>query len=303
MRAAVRAGYVVSAADWPTPAQCAPVTALALEILSDLRSWSARHPGIRAVPVEAMAMAEAATSPWRPAAELRLAARLDLWTYALDDHVEQRITGLGELDDLFARCNAVLSTGEPDDTHPLLAAFSDLRAELDREPGFAALSGLWAPKFADCLAGMRYDWLAGQPGGLDRTDAARYLDHADSVLIWIVHPPRWVTHPPPPQHLDTLTAALDEIAVIIRLANDLATYHWEREQPGQNNILMYGVSREWVLAELARRTGLVHDRLAPLLPDVNAAAELVRLMEWAVAFYARADFRGWGSDVPATADR
>ncbi len=292
----------------PSAAQCAPIAVLALRILHDLRGWAEEHPAIlRAVPAEAMSLTAATVSPWRGAVELRPAARMCVWTYALDDHVEWNITGLDELDDLFSRCNAVVRTGQRDDSQPLVSALSAWQHELVGQPLYPALSELWIEKFDRALRGMRYDWLAGRAreDGHDPTDVQEYLAHANSVLVWMTHFPRWITYGRRDllEQLDVLVPALDDVKVAVRLANDLATFSWERNQPGQNNILFYGASPDWVRAELARRTESAKRRLTPLAAACfGPAVELIRLLEWSVCFYSLTDFRGWGSDAfPHTA--
>ncbi|MEU1054311.1 terpene synthase family protein [Streptomyces sp. NPDC005876] len=274
-----------------------------LRLLADLRRWATRHPVVGAVPLEALAITAAAISPWRPAPELCPAAPMCAWTFALDDHVEQTVSGLAELDDLFGRCATIVRTGTADDSHPLLTALSAWQAELSRQPGYPALAGLWTEKFAKALDGMRYDWTTGRAreNGSAAPDAAEYLRHADSVLVWITHMPRWITTDRSTllDHLPLLGAALDHVMVAVRLANDLATYSWERAQPGQNNILMYDVTAEQVRAAIASASEAARRTLAPLLArSCPPAHEILRLLDWSVAFYAVADFRGWGSDVP-----
>lgn len=290
---------------FPSAAECAPIAVLALAVLTDLRRWASTHPVVAAVPLEAMAITAATVSPWRDARQLRPAARMYAWTYALDDHVEQNITALDDLDDLFRRCDAVVHGGEPDDSQPLLAALSEWQADACGQPLYPRLVGLWTEKFTAALAGMRYDWIAGRSRllGQGPSDLQEYLRHSDSILVWITYLPRWFTDEPggPLTHLDVLTSAMDDIQVVVRLANDLATFSWERTQPGQNNILMYGTTPDWVRGELTRRAEAARRQLAPLVADdFRPAHEMIRLLDWAVGFYDLADFRGWGSDVPVT---
>lgn len=289
----------------PSAADCAPIALLALEILADLRAWAGKGPqALRSTPMEALAMSAAAISPWRGAEELRLPARMYVWAYALDDHVEQHVQSLGELDDLFGRCNGIVQGGGRDDGHPLLTALSDWQDELARFPRYPRLAVLWAERFAEALHGERYDWIAGRArdAGDGPSDPEEYLRHAASCNTWITHFPRWVTTDRDDllDGLAVLDAALQEMEVAVRLANDLATYPRERGEPGQNNILMYDTSPEWVRGELARRSAAVRRLLdPPAASGFPPAVELLRLLDWSVAFYLRGDLRGWGSDVAA----
>jgi len=82
------------------------------------------------------------------------------------------------------------------------------------------------------------------------------------------------------------------VSVATRLANDLATIARERDEAGANNVLMYGVSDDWVRDEIAARMTAVHDRLAPLTAaNYLPAVGLVRIAEWSVGIYARHDMR------------
>lgn len=286
---------------FPPAAHCAPVAVLALQILADLRRWAAEQlPKPETLPLEAMALATAVISPWCSAAQLHPTARMCAWTYAVDDYAEQEVPCLAELDEMLARCNAVLQTGAPDTSHPLLAALSEYQAGLMTWPLYPALSALWREKFGKDMRGMRYDWIVGRAreeltGPVP--SVAEYLNHADSILVWTTHLPRWICNGDTGliDHLDVLIPALDDEVVAVRLANDLATISRAKAQRGQNNILMYGVSPDWVRTELARRVESSRRRLAPLVSEhYLPAIELIRSVEWAVSFYALADFRAPG---------
>jgi hypothetical protein len=288
---------------YPPAAQCAPIALLALELLADLRAWAVEYPQVlQAVPMEALAISAATISPWRSAGQLRLTARMYVWAYALDDHVEQNVQSLAELDDLFDRCNTIIRGGDQDDSHPLLAALSGWQSALARCPLYPRLAGLWADRFAEALRGERYDWTAGRArdNGDGPSDPEEYLSHAASSNAWITHFPRWATSDRGdlPDSLAVLNSALEEIEVAVRLANDLATFRRERAEPGQNNILMYDTSPQWVRSELARHSATARQLLNPLADSgCLSAVELLRLLDWSITFYERADFRGWGSDV------
>lgn len=290
---------------FPSAAKCAPIALLALELLADLRAWAAEYPQIlRAVPMEALAISAATISPWRSGDQLRLPARMYAWAYALDDHVEQNVQSLGELDDLFGRCNAVVAGGQ-DDGHPLLAALSGWQSALARYPLYPQLAGLWAERFAEALAGERYDWVAGRArdDGNGPSDPEEYLRYAASCNTWITHFPRWATSSRSDllDSVPVLDSAMLEIEVAVRLANDLATFRREQAEPGQNNILMYDTTPQWVRGELARRSETARRLLNPLADSrFPPATEVLRLLDWSVTFYSGGDLRGWGSDVPVS---
>lgn len=282
---------------FPSATQCAPIGALALRTLADLQRWVPEQLAVSEdLPLTAVALCEAVIGPWATAAQLRLSGRMCVWAYALDNHIERDVASLPELDDLFDRCNAVIRTGQRDDGHPLLASLSGWQRELAQQPLYPPLATLWEQKFDSCLRAMRYDWVVGRAReeGADGSSVEEYLDHADSISVWQVHVPRWIGYGCDDlvDHLDVLVPALDDVTVIGRLANDLATYSWEREEKGQNNILMYGVSPAWVRAEIAGRMESARERLAPLTAQgFLPAVSVVRLAEWTVGVYALTDLR------------
>lgn len=279
------------------------VTVNALRVLADLRSWAAtRLPRPQTLPLEAMALSAAVISPWCSADQVRPSARLCAWAYALDDYAEQDAATLTELDHLLTRCETIAETGTPDTGHPLLAALSECVAVLKRQPLYSHLAPLWVERFRKDMRGVRYDWTTArarrEPAG-DASCIEEYLDHADSILVWTPHLARWICHGDNQllNHLDVLIPALDDKTVAVRLANDLATIPRERAERDQNNILMYGASPAWVRAEVSRRTDSVRSCLAPLVAAGQPTAiELLRSVEWAVGFYAVADFRDSDTD-------
>ena len=274
----------------------ARVNALGLALLADSRDWmGSLSPQFHAVPVEAMAFSCAAVSPWRTPAELVTAVRMHLWIFAFDDHIER--SDLVGIDDMLQRCADVVRGKARDDSHWLLTALSDLQADLASCPIYPALADLWVEKLESMLRSMRYEWVAGRTQ--QRGSVEEYIAHADSVAIWITHLPRWISYGDNAvvDNLDVLVPALGEYVVASRLANDLATYSRERDQPGNDNVLMYGVSPDWVVSEVARRADAAAQLLKNLVAErVLPAVELRRELEYAMTFYSLAEFRGWGSD-------
>jgi uncharacterized protein YgfB (UPF0149 family) len=275
--------------------------ALALALLADSRAWlAAQPPQFDHVPVEAMAISGAAVGPWRPPAEVIPCMRMYLWIFAFDDYVETVAPGdAAQLDGLMRRIAGVVRGGR-DDSHWLLTTLSDLQADLAEWPLYPALAGLWIEKFDATLDSTRWEWEMALSERPDDVDLRDYLAHADSISAWVSVLPRWITYGGDGllDHLDALVAALAEYVVADRLANDLASFARERDQPGTDNVLHYGVSSDWVQAEIARRVQAVHRLLDGLVAEgFGPAIELVRETEYATTFYAMAEFRGWGSDV------
>jgi hypothetical protein len=277
---------------------CAQLIALGLALIADARDWmAAQSPRFRA-PVEAMAFSCAAVSPWRKPAEVAPCVRMCVWICAFDDYIER--SELTQLDDMLRRCANIVGGQGSDDSHWLLTALSGWQRDLVSRPLYPALAGLWAEKFESMLRGMRHEWLAGRNTQRDISGVAEYLAHADSVAVWMTHLPRWLTYGDSAvlDHLDVLVSAFSDYVVASRLANDLASFSRERDQPGNDNVLMYGVSPDWVEGEIARRAEAAAQRLADLVAaQVIPAVELMRELEYATTFYSMAEFRGWGSDA------
>lgn len=278
--------------------RCVPIALLGSATLADLQRWTAEQlPGLEYLPLAAIAFGEGVIAPWAHAKDLRLTGRMAVWAYALDDFVEREVSEVGELDAFFARCNAVVHTGQRDDGHPLLACLSTWQEEAAALPGYPALATVWADEFASCLRGHRYDWVVGwarERGEPTGSDVGEYLDHADSSAIGQVHVPRWIAYGGAelPDRLDVLLPALHDASLATRLANDLATMARERDEPGANNVLMYGVTQDWVRDELTARLTAVRQRLASLVEEnFLPAVGVVRMAEWSVGIYARNDMR------------
>lgn len=285
----------------PPVDECVSVMHKGLAALGDLERWMAKeHPGYASRTMAAIAFSEAGIGPWATAEQLRLPTLMAMWVIVLDDYMEQELTDLDQLDKLdevLDRCNAVVRTGQRDDSHPLTASLSGWQQEAAELPLYPALSSLWEKSVARTLDGYRYNWIAGlardrgtTPPGFTM-DVDEYLAHIGSSAIGQVHVPRWLTYGEDTllEHLDVLLPALEDTHVVCRLSNDLGTIARELSQPGRghNNILMYdGVTEEWVRDLLASKMASIRGHLGPLLADGNRDAIcVVRLAEWCVQQY------------------
>jgi terpene synthase-like protein len=284
---------LVSDARYPSAAATAPVAALALRLTGDLRKWTAGYgPGLADKAFEAMALSAAVIAPWSDAKSLRLPARAAIWLYGVDDLIDVDASSLAEVDDTLARCISVASGGPRDESHPVLAALSDLYADMREQPLYPGVHELWVEKFTSCMQGMRYSWQTGREQTEAKPSLSEYLEHADSILKWITIINFWIATAGPDllDHLDVLIPAGDDTSVIIRLANDVATSAREQREGIGNAVLLVG--KEQVLAELSRRRSTLDQRLASLLAiGYTPALILTRSAEWAMSFYGVTDFR------------
>lgn len=285
-------GAGVSGARVAAAEDLAPYALLSMRLLADLRAWSVGYgDDVAGKPLEAMALAVAAIAPWSDSAALRLAARTAVWLYAVDDLVDVRASSLAEVDEVLARCIAVVSKGARDESHPVFAALCDVQRELESKPLYCALEALWVRKFESCMLGMRYAWQVGR-GEIPRPSIGEYLEHADSILKWITIVTLWAgtAGPDLPRHLGVLVPCADDVCVAVRLANDLATSARERREGIANATAL--ASPDWIRAELGRRRRRVRSGLGPLAAGgYPPAVILTRSVDWAMRFYDLADFR------------
>jgi terpene synthase-like protein len=280
------AAHILPAAD------CAPLAILALGLLGDVRRWSAQfESGLADKYPEAMSFAVAAIAPWSDVESLSLFARMSVWLYGIDDVIDTEANSLDEVDDVLATCVSIASGGDRDDSHPVYSSLADLYAGLRRKPIYPDLHGLWTDKFDSCMRGMRYSWRFGR-GQINPT-IGEYIDDAHhGILHWINTLTFWISTADREilQHLDVLIPAADDLSVIARLANDLATSAREKREGIGNATLL--ASTSWIMEEIARRREAVGRRLAPLLDaEYGPALFVTRAADWAVAFYRVIDFR------------
>jgi hypothetical protein len=271
---------------------CVSVTVLSLRLLADLRRWTAAYgPDLTGQHLETMAWSIACIAPWADAESLTLPARVAVWLYAIDDVIDVEASAIEDVDDALTRCVSIASGETRDESRPVFAALCDICDELRTRSLFGDLSELWLDKFGESMRGMRFAWVLGK----DRAQSLSidsYLEHAASILKWITILALWVCTADSEitRHLDVLVPAAWDVVVAIRLANDLATSAREAREGIGNAVQV--ASQDWIRGEVTRRRSEVHRRLAPLVSGgYGPAVILARSVDWAVAFYGRADFR------------
>ncbi|MDF5752028.1 terpene synthase family protein [Spongiactinospora sp. TRM90649] len=263
------------------------ICAVAGRIQREMRDWCDAYPTLfSAKPFDAtlfstLSVTLAFSGHWMSAAELRTAARMTLWSFGLDWHMDYLASSPGEARETALRCLAV-ATGAPAEPGDDLTAFlGDIRAELAETPAFPTLEPVWREEFERMLGGMtrEWDWRAAEtaPG------FEEYLANADSVAFSCVFTAFWIsTSVPEGMRVAEVREASHAVQRVIRLINDLATY--ERDvRWGDLNALRLGVGRE----EVERRVVALTTRARGLLREVRPAhPHLADYMEGQMDFVA-----------------
>jgi hypothetical protein len=230
------------------------------------------------------------------ATRLRAANRASLWAFGLDWLIDYLATSADEVDGIVARCLAVAEGAEPDD--PITRFLADLRDGLSERPAFRTLEGMWRTELRLMLEAMAREWqwqaarTAGAVASLPTFD--EYLDNADNICFSFVFVSHWIhTADPPPRRLvEEVRVAGRAVQQVIRLLNDLGTYHRDVSW-GDLNPLMLGVDRGQVTERVTTLTGYCRELFVPLRADYpDLVVFLDRYIAFNAGFYGAADY--WG---------
>lgn len=245
-----------------------------------------------------VALANSFCAPWLTADQLRIANRASLWAFGVDWAIDYVATTREEVDEVVSRCMAVVHGGPPAADDPLTRFLADIRDDLAAAPAFAVLGPIWRAEFQLMLDAMarEWTWQAARAAG-DETalpDFEDYLANADNICFSFVFVSHWIVNstPPPLSKVEELRAAGREVQVVIRLLNDLGTYHRDLSW-GDLNPLMLGVTQEQVAQRIAGLTERCERLLEPLNqthPDL--AVFLNRYIQFNAGFYRIGDY--WG---------
>jgi hypothetical protein len=237
-------------------------------------------------------LANAFCAPWLPAERLRLTNRITLWVFALDRLIDHVATRPAEVEDIVRRCLA----DQPAPGDPLAGFLAEIRAEMAGAPAFPVLGEVWADELRRMLDGMAREWqwkaarLADPDHPLPTLDA--YLDNAEFgfSLVYVSH---WLATTEPGQLNDIaeLRTAGQAVQRVIRLLNDLGTYHREQQTGDLNALLLADRATigERIVVETARSRELLA-RLKPAHPRL--AGFLGRHLDFNAGFYRVTDYQG-----------
>ena len=245
-----------------------------------------------------VALANSFCAPWLRADQLRIANRASLWAFGVDWAIDYVATTRPEVDEVVSRCLTIVDGGTPAGDDPLLRFLADLHDELAAAPAFPVLGPIWRTEFRLMLEAMarEWTWQAARAAGDEQAlpTFADYVANADNICFSFVFVSHWIVNSPPPplSKVEELLAAGRAVQVVIRLLNDLGTYHRDLSW-GDLNPLMLGVTKEQVAERIAGLTEHCERLLEPLNsthPDL--AVFLHRYIQFNVGFYRVGDY--WG---------
>ncbi|MDG6105629.1 terpene synthase [Dactylosporangium aurantiacum] len=286
-------------ADLLAPREAGAVCAVASHVQRDLIACAGAYPDLfPAKPFDGpffstIALANTFCAPWLSAGQLRPANRITMWIFAVDRLMDLLATTQAEIDDIVARCLAVVDGTPAPAGDQLAGLLAEIRAELATSPAFPALAGIWQDDVRRMLESMARDWRW-------KSDPARALPTLDEYLAGaefgysLVFLSHWIaTTAAPVTDVDALVDAGRLVQRIIRILNDYGTY--ERDVTwGDVNALLLGVDRETVDARLAELIAQAGEQLAPLMATNRPLAVfLARHITFNQGFYGLADY--WGS--------
>jgi len=243
-----------------------------------------------------LALANAFSAPWLPADRLRMANRASLWAFRVDWLVDYLAASRSEVDDAATRCLAVADGSAPAVGDSLAAFLATLRDDLNSQPAFADLHTIWRDELRRMFEAMtrEFEWRSAG-ATITAITAEEYLNNADNLGSSFVNVTHWIANSEPstPEHVADVLTATRAQQQVLRLLNDLGTYHRDLSW-GDLNLLRLGVTEkevtEW-MADLGERCELALRPLRNRQPRM--AVFLERQMEFCRGFYGITDY--WGS--------
>lgn len=272
------------------PVASAAAGATALRVTRSLQRWAARFPTVvnldLALPV---ALTHTFCCPWLKPDELLVGCQAALWVFHIDDIVEETPLDVPRLLDIAAGA-------APDPDNPTETVLGELRDELAERPLFDSMADLWIDTLNRLLTALMWerDTALAIATGAPAPSVAAYLEYAVTIGSAFIRSTVWLASENTdllPQ-LDMLTAGMSEAVVAVRLANDLATYERELDEPASLNILLLqGIDEPWVHREIRRRRAQCAKILAPVIQEDSAAEGVLRLIDYTTTFYLKIDYR------------
>lgn len=243
-----------------------------------------------------VALANTFSAPWLPAHKLRMANRASLWIFAVDLLIDYRARSRDDVRDAVCRCLDVVEGRTADD--PLTRFLADLVVDLSSAPAYPVLGSVWRDELRRMLEAMAREWdwkVALARGGANGPSIADYLDNADNSGFCFVFTSHWVYTDDPEscEHADEVRHAARQVQRVLRLINDLGTYHRDVSW-GDLNALMLGMSEADVTRQIAEQIDDCRDVLDALSSRTpRLASFLERQLGFNAGFYRISDY--WGS--------
>jgi hypothetical protein len=268
----------------------------------DLIGCAARYPELfptkpfDAAFFSAISLAHAFCAPWHSEPELRIANRLTLWNFGLDRLIDDVAATANEVASTVAGCMAIAEEDPAPARDPLAAFLVEIRDDLAAAPAYQQLGDVWRHELRLVLKSMAREWewkaarLADPEAALPTLDA--YLDNAQFgfSMIYVTH---WIctTDLAALADVEDLHAAGCAVERVIRLLNDLGTYHRDLSTGDLSALKLADrlVVQQRVAVEIARSKEL----LAPLTPvHPGLALFLDRHIRFSSGFYHVTDYQG-----------
>jgi hypothetical protein len=288
------------AAGVPAAVESGRICAVAGQTQREMRAWAAQYPGLYSAKAfdpalySTLALATAFSGPWLDPGQQRIANRVTLWCFGLDWLVDYVAATPDEARQIADRCLAVAGGAPAPEGDELTAFLAEIRDELAAAEGYRVLGDVWRDELRRMLAAMvrECEWKAG---AAPTPTFEEYLGNADNLGFSFVFAAHWAATGPVPAPADVppTRAASWAVQRVIRLLNDLATYHRDVSW-GDLNALMLGVSRAEVGERVTALADAARDLIRPLRDgQPGVAGYLERQMEFCVGFYGVTDY--WGS--------
>jgi hypothetical protein len=245
-----------------------------------------------------VALANAFGSPWADAPRLLTAIKTSMWNFAADWQIDYVAETREAVRTLVGECLAVADGAGTAEPTPLTTFLAEIIDDLAARPAWAAAGPRWRDQLGRWLAAMaqEWEWKTARAGGRD--DALptfeEYLENADNFGTTWVNLSHWISvgDEATIDRIDDLWAAIQEVQRVLRLLNDLATFHRDLEW-GDLNALMLGLDRSDVRARIDLLIARSHDLIEPVKTDCPEAARyLERQIGFSTGFYGMTDY--WG---------
>jgi len=289
-------------ADLLSAFECGRTCATVALVQRDLLDCAARYPELfPGRPFDAaffgtITMANTFCAPWHSAEELRVLNRITLWNFGVDRLIDYVAATADEVADIIARCLAVVPDGAAPVGDPLAAFLVEIRDELAAAPAYPYLAQVWHEELRRMLASMAREWrrkdtLLATPDA-DPPTLDAYLDDAEMgfSMVYVAH---WIrtADVTAPAEADLPLAAGRAVQRVIRLLNDLGSYHRDASTGDANALKLADrtVVEQRIAAEIAHSERLLG---ALTRQHPGLAHFLDRHIRFNSGFYRVTDYQG-----------
>ncbi|WP_406191045.1 terpene synthase family protein [Streptomyces sp. NBC_01017] len=244
------------------PLAIADAAAMSISIAQELETWvrSTALP-VRQEQIMPAAILAAFIAPWLPSDQCSLFAQAILWTALIDVFVDDlKSESDRAVEACLQDCRSVISIKNADPTHSLSLALSTIHERFLNQPAGPSLYSFFQSATDSFLSGQSFERRAARAltGGAELPTIQEYLKQgARSIGMHFVTAVLWSTieSADASPAATSLGDALDDAALAVRLANDLAGHDRETVE-GSVNALALGLQPDHVahlLSQCAHR--------------------------------------------------